>query len=122
MTSTRFRRSGLPALTAAGLTVAVTAFGQPVAAAGPQAAAARYCGKVDIGFTTAKVRARNVRCSTARRFVRANSRVKRNCTEANGYCRVTYYSGYRCVKGGTETIVKVSCRKGRRVISETHGD
>ncbi len=123
MTSNRFRRSALRALTATAVAVALAPLAQlGSAGAGPQATAARYCGKVDIGFTSANVRARNVRCSTARRFVRLNSRVQRNCTEANGYCRVTHYSGYRCVTGGTETIVKVSCRKGRRIISETHGE
>jgi len=110
---------------AAALVAAAATLGLPAAAGsegtGPQATAARYCGKVDIGFTSAKVRARNVRCSTARRFVRLSSRVERNCTEANDFCRVTFYKGYRCVKSGA-TTVKVRCRKGRRVISETHGD
>jgi len=89
---------------------------------GPEAAASRYCGKADIGFTSAKVRARNVGCAKARRFVRRNSRVRRNCNEANDFCRVTRYKGFRCLKGGSEGVVKVSCRRGRRVISETHGD
>lgn len=104
-------------------TVVSAALLAPAAPAGsaPQATMARYCGTVDIGFTSARVRARNVRCSTARLFVRRSSRVERNCTEANDFCRVTYYRGYRCVKTGS-SIVKVSCRKGRRVISETHGD
>ena len=52
------------------LTVAPAA----VPAAGPEASIARYCGKADIGFTTAKVRARNVACANARRFVRRASR------------------------------------------------
>ena len=88
---------------------------------GPQATAARYCGKADIGFTSAKVRARKIACSKARRFVRRNSRRKLNCNEANGFCRVTRYKGFRCVKSGGG-IVKVSCKRGSQVISETHGD
>jgi hypothetical protein len=123
MRSGGLRRPTIWWLTAAALGIGLGLVAQPGSAgAGPQATAARYCGKVDIGFTTAKVRARNVRCSTARRFVRLNSSVKRNCTEANDYCRVTYYRGYRCVTSGNELTVKVSCRKGSRVISETHGE
>jgi len=91
------------------------------ASGGPEATAARYCGKADIGFTSAKVRARKIACSKARRFVRRNSRRKLNCNEANGFCRVTRYKGFRCVKSGGG-IVKVSCKRGSQVISETHGD
>lgn len=112
------------ALVATVAIVATLGFAPPagVAAPGPEATAARYCGKANIGFTTANVRARNVRCAAARWFVRSSARVKRNCTEANRFCRVTHYKGYRCVKGGSEIVVKVTCRKGRKVISETHGD
>ncbi|MGI8944979.1 MAG: hypothetical protein ACR2GL_01895 [Thermoleophilaceae bacterium] len=113
--------SALAAAAAAAVVVLLVPAGSQ-AGAGPQASAARYCGKVDIGFTSAKVRARNVRCGAARRFVRRNSRVRRNCTRANRYCRVTRYRGFRCVKGGRRFIVKVRCRRGRKVISETHGD
>ncbi len=89
---------------------------------GPEATASRYCGKADIGFTSAKVRARNIACFKARRFVRRSSRRPLNCTEANNFCRVTRYKGFRCVKGGTRFIVKVRCQRGSQVISETHGD
>lgn len=92
------------------------------ASAGPTATIARACGKADIGFTSAKVRARHVGCKRARRFVRASSRRKLNCTKKNNYCRVTHFRGYRCVRGGNEIVVKIRCRKGRKVIRESHGD
>jgi hypothetical protein len=89
---------------------------------GPEATASRYCGKANIGFTSAKVRARNIACFKARRFVRRSSRRQITCNEANNFCRVTHYKGFRCVKGGTRSIVKVRCQRGSQVISETHGD
>lgn len=94
------------------------------ASAGPTATAARACGKADIGFTSAKVRARHVGCKRARRFVRASSRRKLNCTKKNNYCRVTHFRGYRCVrvKTGSRYVVRIRCRKGRKAITETHGD
>jgi hypothetical protein len=88
---------------------------------GPEATASRYCGKANIGFTSAKVRARNVACFKARRFVRRSSRRQITCNEANDFCRVTHYKGFRCVKSG-RSIVKVRCQRGSQVISETHGD
>ncbi len=103
----------------------VTVAALPAGAAdrsGPEAGAARACGKADIGFTSAKVRARNIACAKARRFVRRNSRRRLNCNEANDFCRITRYKRFRCVKSGSEAIVKVRCQRGRQVISETHGD
>lgn len=108
----------LIAATAAALALPAGAAG----GGGPVAEASRYCGKASVGFTLAKVRARNIACAKARRFVRRNSRRKLNCNEANNYCRVTRYKGFRCVKSGNESIVKVRCRRGGQVISETHGD
>ena len=108
-------------LAAAAMTVAAVPAGAG-AGGGPEAGTSRSCGKADIGFTSAKVRARKIGCAKARRFVRRNSRRKLNCSEANNFCRVTRYKGFRCVKSGNEAIVKVSCRRGSQVISETHGD
>ena len=90
----------------------------------PEAEASRYCGTADIGFTTAKVRARKIGCAKARRFVRRSSRRELNCTEANDFCRVMNYKGFRCVRqdDGSRFIVKVRCKRGSQVISETHGD
>ena len=90
----------------------------------PGAEASRYCGTADIGFTSAEVRARNIGCAKARRFVRRSSRRELNCTEANNFCRVMHYKGFRCVRqdDAPRFVVKVRCKRGSQVISETHGD
>ncbi len=91
---------------------------------GSEAEASRYCGTADIGFATAEVRARNIGCAKARRFVRRSSRRQIDCTEANDFCRIMYYKGFRCVRqdDAPRFIVKVRCKRGSQVITETHGD
>ena len=53
-------------LAAVAIVVAVVPAGAG-AERGPTAGASRYCGTADIGFTSAKVRARNIGCAKARR-------------------------------------------------------
>lgn len=102
--------------------VTVPAMGPPAAATDPpEATAARYCGKVKLSFTSAKVRARHVTCANARRFMSAF--LNRPCSKSNP-CpppRVKRFRGYRCVTSGSDVLVRHSCRKGRKAIGATHG-
>ena len=98
---------------------ALLALSAPAAAAPPQANAARACGTVKLTVGKSIVRAKNVRCADARRFVLAV--LNRDCGETRDCnARRFTFRGYRCVQGETTRLTKNTCTKGRKVISELH--
>jgi hypothetical protein len=107
----------LACLTALAALLAVSA---PAAqAAPPQANAARACGTVKLTIGRSIVRAKNVRCADARRFVVAV--LNRDCGETRDCnSRRFIFRGYRCVQGETTNLTKNTCTKGRKAISELH--
>jgi hypothetical protein len=80
------------------------------------------CADTNIGFTEANVRAENISCRKARRFIYRWARTDYNCTPENGYCRVTRRKGFRCVKGGSELTVRLRCRREDQTIRASWGD
>ena len=98
---------------------ALLAVSAPASAAPPQANAARACGTVKLTVGKSIVRAKNVRCADARRFVLAV--LNRDCGETRDCnSRIFRFRGYRCVQGETTRLTKNSCTKGRKAISELH--
>ena len=89
------------------------------AAAPPGATAARACGSVQLTLGKSIVRAKNVRCADARRFVVAV--LGRDCGETRdcNFSRFTF-RGYTCKKSVAAKLTKNSCTKGRKAISELH--
>ena len=87
---------------------------------GPEATAARACGTLKLALGKSIVRARNVRCADARRFMTLY--LNRDCAETRdcGSTRVSF-RGYRCVSKVGDKLTKNTCTKGRKVISELHG-
>jgi len=112
---TLLRPMCLAAVLAALLLVPATASAEK-----PQATTARACGNVKLTVGKAIVRARNVRCADARRFVVAF--LNRDCGESRD-CnfRRVIFRGYRCVQSESARLTKNSCKKGRKAISELHG-
>jgi hypothetical protein len=90
------------------------------AASPPEATAARACGSVKLTLGKSIVRAKNVRCADARKFVAAV--LARDCGETRD-CHFTRFTfrGYTCKKGVSAKLTKNSCTKGRKAISELHG-
>lgn len=98
---------------------ALLAVSAPASAAPPQARAARACGTVKLTVGKSIVRAKNVRCAEARRFVLAV--LNRDCGETRDCsARRFTFRGYRCVQGETPRLTKNTCTKGRKAISELH--
>ena len=85
----------------------------------PQATAAKACGTLKLTLGKSIVRARRVHCADARRFVKAM--LKRDCgtTRDCNFSRFTF-RGYSCVQRRSATLIKNSCTKGRKAISELH--
>jgi hypothetical protein len=91
----------------------------PASASPPTAHAARACGTVKLTLGTSIVRAKNVRCADARRFVLGF--LNRDCGETRDCnARRFTFRGYRCVQGESSRLTKNSCTKGRKAISELH--
>jgi len=102
------------------LCLAALAMAAPAGAASPpEATAARACGSVNLTLGKSVVRAKNVRCADARKFVSAL--LRRDCGETRD-CNFTRFTfrGYTCVKGVSAQLTKNSCTKGRKAISELH--
>jgi len=102
------------------LCFAVLACAAPAsAAAPPEATTARACGSVNLTLGKSIVRAKNVRCADARKFVAAM--LGRDCGETRdcNFSRFTF-RGYTCRKGVAAKLTKNSCTKGRKAISELH--
>jgi hypothetical protein len=98
---------------------ALLAVSAPASAAPPQAHTARACGTVKLTVGQSIVRAKNVRCADARRFVLGM--LNRDCGETRDCnSRRFTFRGYRCVQGETTRLTKNSCTKGRKAISELH--
>ena len=89
------------------------------AAPPPEATTARACGSVNLTLGKSIVRAKNVRCADARRFVAAV--LARDCGETRD-CNFSRYTfrGYTCRKSVAAKLTKNSCTKGRKAISELH--
>lgn len=99
---------------------AIAAVGAPAAQpAPPVATTAKACGSVAISLGRSQVRAKNVRCADARRFMAGL--LGRDCGETRD-CNSTRFTfrGYRCVKRVSAKLTKNSCTRGRKAISELH--
>ncbi len=101
------------------LCLAALACAAPAAASPPEATTARACGSVKLTLGKSIVRAKNVRCADARRFVAAV--LARDCGETRdcNFSRFTF-RGYTCRKSVSAKLTKNSCTKGRKAISELH--
>ena len=101
------------------LCLAALACAAPAAASPPEATTARACGSVKLTLGKSIVRAKNVRCADARRFVAAV--LGRDCGETRdcNFSRFTF-RGYTCRKSVAAKLTKNSCTKGRKAISELH--
>jgi hypothetical protein len=98
-------------------------------AAAPAAASAaapgyRTCGKVDIGFTNARVSARQVGCADARSLVRRWQRAiaRMRCVRSNDFCAVVPVRRFRCVRGGSDYTVRLRCTRGEQRVRAYWGD
>ena len=91
----------------------------PASGGAPQATVAKACGTLKLPLGTSIVRARRVLCADARRFVRLM--LSRDCgtTRDCHFTRFTY-RGFSCVQRRSDTLIKNSCTKGRKAISELH--
>jgi hypothetical protein len=87
-----------------------------------RAAKTKRCGHASVGFAEASVKARNLSCRKARRFVFKWARAGFACYESNNFCEVTHFHRFRCVKGGGEGLVKLYCRRGSQRIKGVWGD
>ena len=86
----------------------------------PQATTARACGTLKLALGKSIVRARNVRCADARRFITAY--LNRDCGETRDCSSsIVNFRSYRCVNNVARKLTKNTCTKGRKVISELHG-
>jgi hypothetical protein len=97
----------------------------PVAGAMTVGSSYRYCGKVDIGYTLARVSERGgVTCHNARRLVRAWLKKINGmrCNADNKYCAVIRVRRYRCVKGSSGSIVRLRCTRGTKRVRAYWGD
>ena len=85
----------------------------------PQATTAKACGTVKLALGKSIVRARRVLCADARRFVKLM--LGRDCGTTRD-CSFSRFSfrGYSCVQRQSATLIKNSCTKGRKAISELH--
>jgi hypothetical protein len=100
------RRIGAAACAAA-LCMGLTGAG---GGAGDGAVRWKRCGKVDVGFTNARVSAKNVRCRTARRAVRRFVRKYSGPESRRCAVRVCWVMGrFACTLGGGEGLVKLYC-------------
>ena len=86
----------------------------------PQATVAKSCGTVKLALGKSIVRARRVLCADARRFVKLM--LSRDCgtTRDCNFSRFTF-RGFSCVQRRSDTLIKNSCTKGLKAISELHG-
>jgi hypothetical protein len=106
------------------LTVLAAALALAAAALPAASASAKPCSRVDIGFTNATVSGERVTCHFARTLVRRWLRVvgRRDCDEQNNFCRVTRVRRWRCVQGGSESVVRLRCTAGRKRVRAHWGD
>lgn len=99
---------------------AVLALALAAIALDPPPARAASCGRVDVGFTNARLTTSRVSCTNARAVVRSWRRAGgRRCSQ--GVCDVTA-RGYRCRGGGTAGLIRIRCADGRRVVRFSYGD
>ena len=91
----------------------------PASGGAPEATAAKACGTVKLTLGKSIVRGRGVRCADARRFVKAM--LSRDCGTTRD-CNFSRFSfrGYSCEQRQSATLIKNSCTKGRKAISELH--
>ena len=91
----------------------------PASGGAPQATTAKACGTVKLKLGTSIVRARRVLCADARRFVKLM--LNRDCgTTRDCHFSQFTFRGYSCVQRRSDTLIKNSCTKGRKAISELH--
>ena len=85
----------------------------------PQATTAKACGTVKLKLGKSIVRGRGVLCADARRFVKLM--LTRDCSTTRdcSFSRVSF-RGFSCVQRQSDTLIKNSCTKGRKAISELH--
>jgi hypothetical protein len=70
----------------------------------------KRCGKVDVGYTDARVSAKNVRCRTARKAVRRFVRKYSGPESQRCAVRVCWVMGrFACTLGGGEGLVELYC-------------
>ncbi len=91
----------------------------PATGGAPEATAAKACGTVKLPLGKSIVRAGRVLCADARRFVKLM--LSRDCSTTRdcSFSRFTF-RGFSCVQRRSDTLIKNSCTKGRKAISELH--
>ena len=83
------------------------------------ARAAKRCRGIDLGFTTAKVYAKRMRCRRARFVV---LEWKRKAGESDGPApRVLTALGFRCTFGGSDVQLRLRCTRDGKVARATWG-
>jgi acid phosphatase type 7 len=76
----------------------------------------KRCTNADIGFTNVRVSVSRSECASAlqlvRRWLQAVSR--RECNRANEFCDDIRAGRWRCVRGGTDLVIRLRCRHRRK--------
>jgi hypothetical protein len=82
------------------------------------AVALKRCNNADVGFTEVRVRVSGTACASAhglvRRWMRAVTRVR--CTRANDFCDIVRLRRWRCVRSGTDRVIRLGCSYRRKRI------
>jgi Calcineurin-like phosphoesterase len=101
----------------------VVAAAQPstASAPGPLPRAAldlKRCDHADIEFTDVRVGVHRTTCVAAHRLVRRWLRAvtRGTCNPANDFCDVIRVRGWRCVRGGTDRVIRLRCSHRRKRI------
>ncbi|HEY8581705.1 MAG TPA: hypothetical protein VIL49_02120 [Capillimicrobium sp.] len=93
-----------------------------LAAAPPASAATKPCGKVSLGFTSAKVRGEGMSCPAAREVFQAWRRVMEEESDGGPGPRRVRVGPFGCVLGGHgDHLVKLRCRDGGKVMKARWG-
>jgi hypothetical protein len=91
----------------------------PAPASASAARDAKRCRGIDLGFTTAKVYAKRMRCRRARFVV---LEWKRKAGESDGPAPpVLRALGFRCTFGGTDALLRLRCTRDGKVARATWG-
>lgn len=92
-----------------------------LAAAAPSSAALKPCGKVSLGFTSAKVRAGGLTCGEAREVFHAWRSVVRQQSDGGPPPSRVSFGGFHCRQRGTDLQITLRCRNGRQVMRARWG-
>lgn len=85
---------------------------QTAAVSGKKKKKTRYCGKVNIGFTDARVKAKRVKCKKAKNIFREwRKAAERACV--NGVCPALAIRAYTCAKSDSNFLIRVKCANGK---------